>query len=63
MVMTYKIIRDQQQAWALQRGVNFDEDGYTFSLDDNLLLPFLPEVKRDFQEITERKVIRVTLYY
>lgn len=47
--MTCKIIRDQQQAWAFQRGIKFDRDGYTFSLDDNLLLPLLPEVKKEFQ--------------
>ncbi len=49
MFMTYKIIRDQQQAWAYQRGIKFDKDGYTFSLDDNLFLPLLPEVKNEFQ--------------
>ena len=49
MVMAYKIIRDQQQDWAHQRGIKFDKDGYTFSLDDNLFLPLLPEVKKELQ--------------
>lgn len=47
--MTYKIIRDQQQVWARQRGIKFDQDGYTLFLDDNLLLPLIPEVKKEFQ--------------
>ena len=49
MLMTYKIIHNQQQAWAHQREIQFDKDGYTFSLDDNLLFSFLPEVKKEFQ--------------
>ena len=48
MFMTYEIIHDQQQAWAYQRGIKFDKDGYTVSLDDNLFLPLLPEVKNEF---------------
>ena len=49
MLMTYKIIHNQQQAWAHQREIKFDKDGYTFSLDDNLLFSLLPEVKKEFQ--------------
>ena len=47
--MIYRLICNQQQAWAHQRGIKFDKDGYTFSLDDNLFLPLLPEVKKKFQ--------------
>jgi len=47
--MIYRLICNQQQAWARQRGIKFDKDGYTFSLDDNLFLPLLPEVKKEFQ--------------
>ena len=49
MLMTYTIIHNQQQAWAHQREIKFDKDGYTFSLDDNLLFSLLPEVKKEFQ--------------
>lgn len=49
MAMTYRLICDQQQAWARQRGIRFDKDGYTVSLNDNLFLPLLPEVEKQFQ--------------
>lgn len=49
MSMTYKLICNRQRAWACRRGIKYDEDGYTFALDDNLFLPPLPEVKREFQ--------------
>lgn len=49
MSMTYKLICNQQQTWAHQRGIKFDENGYTFSLDDNLFLPLLLEVRKEFQ--------------
>lgn len=52
MSMTYKSICNQQQTWARQRGIKFDENGYTFSLDDNLFFPFFPlllEVRKEFQ--------------
>ncbi len=47
--MIYRLICNQQQAWARQRGIKFDKNGYTFSLNDNLFLPLLPEVKKEFQ--------------
>ena len=47
--MIYRLICNQQQAWARQRGIKFDKDGYTFSLNDNLFLPLLPEAKKEFQ--------------
>jgi len=47
--MIYRLICNQQQAWARQRGIKFDKDGYAFSLNDNLFLPLLPEVKKEFQ--------------
>jgi len=49
MSMTYKLICNRQWAWACQQGIKFDENGYTFSLDNNLFLPLLPEVKKEFQ--------------
>ena len=47
--MTYRLICNQQWAWAHQRGIKLDEDGYTLSLNDNLFLPLLPEVEKEFQ--------------
>lgn len=49
MPMIYRLICNQQQAWARQRGIKFDKDGYTFSLNDNLFSLLLPEVKKKFQ--------------
>ncbi len=45
----YRFIYNRQRDWARQRGIKFDEDGYTFSLDDNLFCPLLPEVNKKFQ--------------
>jgi hypothetical protein len=49
MSTAYESICSQQKSWACQRGIRFDEDGYTLSLDDNLLLPLLPEVRKEFK--------------
>jgi len=49
MSMAYKSICNQQQAWAHQRGIKFDKDGYTLSINDNLFSPLLPQVKERFQ--------------
>lgn len=48
MTMTYRLICNQQWAWGRQRGIKFDEDGYALSLNDNLFLPLLPEVEKEF---------------
>lgn len=49
MSTTYKSICNQQKSWAFRRGIRFDRDGYTVSLDHNLFLPLLPEVRREFE--------------
>lgn len=49
MVATHKLICGQQRTWASQRGIRFDEDGYTLSLIDNLFLPPSLEVEEEFR--------------
>lgn len=49
MTSAYQSIVDQQRSWAHQRGVQFDKDGYTRLLDDNLFLPMHPEVRGLFE--------------
>jgi len=38
----------QQQAWARQRGVEFDRRGYTFNLVDNLFIPLSASTEKEF---------------
>lgn len=49
MVAAYKSIYAQQQAWANQRRIEFDRDGYTLSLNDNLYLPLSLIAKKEFR--------------
>jgi hypothetical protein len=49
MLAAYKFILNQQKTWARQRGIKFDDDGYTLSLNSNLFSPILPETKKEFQ--------------
>lgn len=49
MSTAYESICNQQKWWACQRGIRFDEDGDTLSLDDNQFLPLLPEVRKEFK--------------
>jgi hypothetical protein len=49
MSTAYESICSRQKSWACRRGIGFDKDGYTLSLDHNLFLPLLPEVRREFE--------------
>ena len=48
MTSTYGAIKLHQQSWATRRGIRFDSDGYTLSLDDNLFVPLSAEARGDF---------------
>src|SRR5258706_16048279 len=48
MKPTYQEMYEQQRAWATRRGVLFDQDGYTLSLDDNLFLPLSMAARSEF---------------
>jgi hypothetical protein len=48
MKHTYQAIYDQQRVWATRRGIPFDQDGYTLSLDDNLFLPLSMAARSKF---------------
>lgn len=47
-VPIYRIICDQQQSWARERGINFDKHGYTYSLKDNLYVLPSPQTAEEF---------------
>lgn len=49
MFTTYRRILNQQQVWARERGIKFDEDGYTLHLKDNLFCPLLPKSAEEFR--------------
>jgi len=49
MFTTYRRILNQQQAWARERGIKFDEDGYTLHLNDNLFCPLSPKSAEEFR--------------
>jgi len=49
MLATYKLILNQQQSWARQRGIEIDDDGYTLSLKDNFFSPLSPETIKEFK--------------
>lgn len=49
MLATHKLIQNQQQGWARQRGIGIDDDGYTPSLNDNFFSPLSPETKKEFK--------------
>jgi len=49
MLATWESIQEEQQSWARQRGIKFDDDGYVLSLDDNLFSPLLPETRRELE--------------
>ncbi len=49
MLATHKLIQNQQQNWAKQRGIEIDNDGYTLSLNDNFFSPLSPETIMDFK--------------
>lgn len=44
------MICDQQRIWATQRGIKFDDEGYTRNLNDNLFLPLGTEVEMEFRK-------------
>lgn len=41
-------VREQQKAWALSRGIRFDDSGYVYDLRDNLFVPLSPDSIEDF---------------
>lgn len=45
---TREMIYRQQQRWAKQHRIEFDKDGYTRCLDDNLFEPLSPETSAEF---------------
>lgn len=47
MLVTWKLIQEEQQSWARQRGIQFDDGGYVLSLDDNLFSPLSPETRKE----------------
>ena len=49
MLATHKLILNQQQSWARQRGIEIDDDGYTLSLNDNFFSPLSPETIKEFR--------------
>lgn len=48
MKKSYQVIYERQRIWATQRGIPFDHDGYTLSLDDNLLIPLSMAARSEF---------------
>lgn len=49
MVTTHRRILNQQQSWAEKRGIKFDENGYTLSLNDNLFCLLSPRSVEEFR--------------
>jgi len=49
MIETYRLIVDQQRAWACQQGIRYDKDGYTLRLVDNLYCPLSPATLEEFK--------------
>jgi len=49
MLATHKLILNQQQSWARQRGIEIDDNGYTLSLNDNFFSPLSPETIKEFK--------------
>ena len=47
MTAATTVVREQQRAWARERGICFDSAGYTFDLDDNLFQPLSPATEVD----------------
>jgi len=43
------LILNQQRTWARQRGIEYDDDGYTLSLNDNFFSPLTLQTKREFE--------------
>ena len=48
MIDTVARIRDQQRMWAAKHGINFDKNGYTLILEDNLFIPLTLQTKAEF---------------
>lgn len=49
MLTACNLILSQQQTWARQRGIVFDDDSYTLSLNDNFFSHLSPETKKEFK--------------
>jgi hypothetical protein len=49
MIEAYRLIVDQQRAWAYQHGIGYDKDGYTLRLTDNLYRPLSPVTLEEFK--------------
>jgi len=49
LIDTLQLISKQQQQWAGKRCIEFDNDGYTFNLSDNLYKPLPPDVEAEFE--------------
>lgn len=49
MRRTYESICAQQRAWADQKGIKVDKDGYTLRLRDNLFQSLSPETEEEFE--------------
>jgi hypothetical protein len=49
MIETYRLILDQQRAWASRQGIEYDKDGYTLRLADNLYCPLSPVTREEFK--------------
>lgn len=47
--MVNNFVYEQQKAWAYKHGISYDEEGYTYSLNDNLFSPLLPQVEKEFK--------------
>lgn len=47
--MTNSIVNEQQKTWALKKGIRYDKEGYTYSLNDNLFSPLLPRIEMEFK--------------
>ena len=49
MLATHKLILNQQQSWARQRGIEIDDGGYTLSPSDNFFSPLSLETIKEFK--------------